>query len=329
MHILEVVNELAQRFKMKAQEVDLGGSPPIEHLAELAAQGYFRFVADAAPGPRRRALDYLSSGCGVTSFLVTQHEGVCRRLFQAEHPSLEEAVNGSIWFGVCFAHLRRDPSPVDALEFRDHVIYSGTGPWFSGYGVMQQMMVGGATPDGQFLMGLSRMEVPEILIRPLPKLSVMEATATVGLDFNALRVEAADIIVRTDAEGLAERDKFSTVFQSARSLGAARAAAEFLPDTGKAAVLRHLEQQHARMDLWDLEPNWTEATALRQQALSLAGRVVEAAFVNVGGKAHSLSHPLQRISREAAFYSTTQLTQQLKRSITEQLKKQLEDPLCV
>ena len=118
MDFLAELGELALEFAQRAGEVDRSSTPPSEHLQQLADLGYFRFVTDASPGRRRRALDLLSSGCGVTAFLATQHEGVCRRLYQAEHSDLQPAQSGEVWIGVCFAHLRRDPSPVVALEKR-------------------------------------------------------------------------------------------------------------------------------------------------------------------------------------------------------------------
>lgn len=326
MEILDSLTKLAVEFAERAQAVDQGSRPPKEHLEKLAAMGFYEFVTTADPGPRRRALDILSAACGVTSFLSTQHEGVCRRLFKAEHPALEAAIKGECWYGVCFAHLRRTPSPVDAIEFRDYIVFSGSGPWFSGFGFMTEVMVGGATEDGRFLMGLSTVGVPEIVANPPQALAVMNATATVSLDFNALRVESADIIVRTDAEELQDKDKHSTVFQAARSLGAARAASRFLTDSGKEAVRSEIDRHHDRMDVWDENPNWQVATTLRRQALELANKVVKAAFVQVGGRAHTLTHPLQRISREASFYSTTQLTGQLRAAIALKLEQDLNTP---
>ena len=316
MEILKRVAELAHDFRLRADEIDQSETPPKEHLQQMADIGYFEFVVKAEPGGRRRALDLFSSGCGVTSFLSTQHEGVCRRLAAANHSLLADAVSGKRLCGVCFAHLRRDPSPVDAIIFRDHIVFSGSGPWFTGLGVMETVMVGGATPDGRFLMGLSDVDTPEIVVKPIPKLAVMNATATVGLDFNALNVSKSDVIVDITKEELNEKDMHSTVFQAARSLGAARAAAAFLPSTAREQVEQRIEMQHLKMEDWDLQPGWSSATELRKQALDLASDVISAAFVNVGGKAHLLQHPLQRIAREASFYSTTQLTRQLKETVT-------------
>jgi len=324
MEMLKEIAQLAEQFARSAETVDQGTTPPGEHLSLLAQAGYYHFVTVATPGKRRRALDLLSSGCGVTSFVSTQHEGVCRRLADADHPALQEAVSGSVWYGVCFAHLRRDPSPVTALEQRNEVVFSGSGPWFTGYGLMEKVMVGGATEEGHFLMGVTSMNTPDIQVSPLSGLSVMEATATVRLNFNALQVPQQDIIVKTDRQGLADKDKHSTVFQSARSLGAARAASRFLSESGADAVREALEQQHRKMDAWDESPSWETATSLRVEALGLARKVLEAAYVTVGGKAHSLKHPLQRIAREASFYSTTQLTQPLREAVTSQLIEELQ-----
>lgn len=317
--ILAVTEKLSKHLFLRAQEVDEEMLLPTPNLEAIAQSGYYRLVVEASPGQRRRALDLLSAGCGVTAFLSTQHEGVCRRLREAEHPLLESALSGKVWFGVCFAHLRREISPVSALEFKDHIVFSGHGPWFSGYGIMQMVLVGGACESGDFLMGLADMDEPEIVARPLERLNVMNATATVGLDLNALRVESKDLVVRINAPLLDEQDVHSTVFQSARSLGAARAAARFLPESQERAVLEQIAHHHRAMDAWDQAPDPERSTGLRFEALQLAARVVGAAYASVGGKAHLCSHPLQRIAREAHFYATTQLTRPLRDRVLESL----------
>lgn len=321
---LSRLKDLAVEFRAGAEEIDRGKRSPAENLRALAENGYYRFAIEANPGQRRRALDLLSAGCGVTAFLSTQHEGACRRLAEASHPISEQAVSGQEWVGVCFAHLRRRPSPVSAIRSRDRVVFSGVGPWFSGLGLMTHVLVGGATEDGEFLMSLASLDEPEITSRALEGLIVMEETATAGLSFNALSTSIEDLVVEFDAETLAQKDMHSTVFQSARSLGAARAAAEYLPHQQRQEVLYYVEQQHLQMDLWDKKPAWDTATQLRYQALRLADRVIGAAYTTVGGRAHLLSHPLQRIAREAHFYSTTQLTQQLRESMNNNLISDLQ-----
>lgn len=321
MSVLSDLQELVPELRARAGEVERGGVPPRENLEQLARIGYFRACSNAPPGLRRRLLDHLSSACGTTAFLASQHEGVCRRLHQAEHPLLEKACSGAVWMGVCFAHLRRDPSPVECLEFRDHLVFSGEGPWFTGFGLMQQVMVGGATQDGRFVMALAPVDCPEIAVRSLPPLACMEATGTVSLHFNALEAPRADVLVETDAEGLRLKDMHSTAFQGARSLGAARAAADFLPAGYRHGALARIESLHDQMDLWDTAPDWEGATRLRARALRLGRQVLEAAIVSVGGRSQLLDHPLQRLLREQAFYSTTQLTGELRSHLLESLQQ--------
>lgn len=327
MRIYQELEGLVRQFRDQAQSVDAADAAPFSQLQQLARIGYFDFAAEAAPGPRRRCLDLLSSGCGVTSFLATQHEGVCRRLVQAGHPWAPKARTGEMWFGVCFAHLRRNPSPVEAIEFPHQVIFSGTGPWFSGHGIFPNVLVGGATQSGRFVMGLSTVNSPEIAVRELPRLAVMNATATVGFHFNALPVPKEHIIVDITPEELAQKDMHSTVFQAARSLGAARAASSFLSSDLAQGVEQQLELQHSAMEQWDKNPSWAHATELRKIALRFTRLTIEAAFVSTGGKAHSLSHPLQRIAREANFYYTTQLTNPLRTAVNGELERFLDESL--
>lgn len=299
--------------------VELESAPTARLLEPLAEIGYFEFCVRAKPGERRRLLDLLSSGCGTTAFIASQHEGVCRRLAEAGHPLAEAACRGEVWCGVCFAHLRRSPSPVDCLEFRDHLVFSGEGPWYTGHPMMSHVLVGGSTPDGIFYMGIAETTRTEIAIAPLPPLACMNGTGTVSLFFNALSIERSDVVVETNPSGLHQKDMHSTVYQGARSLGVARAAGAFLPPEAAQRVEQRIEHLHRRMDEWDLNPNWPDATTLRRACLQIACRAVEAGLVAEGGKSQLLSHPLSRLLREQAFYTTTQLTQDLRASVLEEL----------
>ncbi len=310
---------VCQRLRATAQAVDASFEPPAQQMAWLAESGYFRHTADVGPAERRRLLDLLSSGCGATAFLASQHEASCRRLHRAAHPLFESAVKGEVWVGVCFAHLRRQPSPVAVTRQGQSLLFQGVGPWFSGVGLMSQVLVAGATDDGEFLMALSPLERPEIEVGESTPLAVMNATATAPLAFHQLEVPLPDLVVTTSAAQMSQDDQHSTVFQSSRSLGVARAAAEFLPASARDRLLDRLEAQHQKMDAWDQRPAWASAVALRKEALELAALAVQAALMSSGGAAHSLTHPVQRLAREASFYATTQLTSELKEAFLNDL----------
>ena len=320
MSIFARLAEVREHLVEAAQQVDRSPEPPRWQMEMLASTGYFAYVSDATAPDRRRLLDTLSSGCGTTAFLSSQHEAVCRRLFRARHRLFENAARGDEWFGVCFAHLRRDPSPVSVIAQDDGLRFDGVGPWFSGLGLMERVMVAGASPEGEFLMAVCPVVSPGITAGTAPALAVMNATATVPLTFDGLLVPIDDLIVRTNAREMNEAAMHSTVFQAARSLGVARAAAGFLPCTAADQLLARIERQHEKMDAWDLSTSWPAATALRKEAIELAAVAVQTALVCVGGQAHALGHPVQRLAREASFYATTQLTAELREAYLDQLK---------
>ena len=54
------------------------------------------------------------------------------------------------------------------------------------------------------------------------------------------------------------------------------------------------------------------STAVEVALEPLASLAVQSAFVCAGGGANLLSHPVQRLAREASFYATTQLTKELR-----------------
>lgn len=310
--ILDLVRDLSETLRATAEEVDQSFAPPRAQMQAVAATGYFTYVTDGPSSERRRLLDYLSSGCGVTAFLASQHEAVCRMLARSGHSLLQSAQRGETWMGVCFAHLRRTPSPVSVTRRDGHLQFQGLGPWFSGLGLMKNVVVAGAAENGEFLMAHCLLDSPGITVGEAPRLAVMNATSTVPLTFDGLTVPNSEIVFVTNAEDMNEKDMHSTVMQCGRSLGAARAAARFLPPSGEEQLLARVEDLHARMDAWDQSPCWPTATALRVDALKLASLAVQSAFVCAGGGANLLSHPVQRLAREASFYATTQLTKELR-----------------
>jgi alkylation response protein AidB-like acyl-CoA dehydrogenase len=317
--IHERIGELSMLLWETAQEVDVSYDPPRRQMEMLAEAGYFAFAANAGPRDRRRLLDLLSSGCGATAFLASQHEGACRRLLRIQHPLFGKAAKGQAWVGVCFAHLRRRPCPVTVVP-RDHsLIFDGIGPWFSGLGLMEHVLLAGATEGDEFLMSLCRVDAPGISLGDRPRLAVMNATATVPLNLQGLAIPRVDLVVRSNPSEMGQTDMHHTVFQSARSLGVARAAGRYLPQSAAQRLLKQLQEQHEKMDAWDGEPEWSSATLLRKEAMSLATAALQAALACVGGSAHSLEHPLQRLAREATFYTTTQLTAELRQAYLDEL----------
>ena len=311
----EAIVEVFRQIQSTAFDVDASFSPPEPQLRLLAEAGYFSLTARAEASIRRRLLDQLSAACGATAFLASQHEASCRRLLSAGHPLFASAERGRDWVGICFAHLRRDPSPVTV---RDGTVlqFDGEGPWFSGVGLMQKLLLAGATPDGRFLMALVELDAPGLTVgRPFP-LAVMNATATASLELRAVKANRSELVLENDTVSMNQADMHATVMQSSRSLGVARACAEFLPATAQQALLGRIERIHFAMDRWDTQPTWPTATELRVQALVLSASVVAAAFAAVGGRANALGHPLQRMAREATFYATAQTTEELRLALS-------------
>ena len=311
----ESLTEIARKLALTATEVDRASTPPTAQMEVLADAGYFLETATASAAQRRRWLDLISSGCGATAFLASQHEASCRRLHQSEHRLFKDASRGKVWVGICFAHLRRQPSPVSVLVEGERLLYHGVGPWFSGIGLMAKVLLAGATETGEFLMSLTDLQAPGLTLGSPAPLAVMNATATAPLVLDSLEIHHDNLVHKSDAVQMNQADMHATVMQSARSLGVARACARYLSETAAQDLLSRLEVMHQSMDAWELDPNWSESTQLRLSALRLAGDAVLAALVSVGGRAHSLDHPVQRLARESAFYVTTQTTVELRNAV--------------
>src|SRR5205085_4256515 len=91
---------------------------------------------------------------------------------------------------LAFSHLRRPgPPAVYAEAVADRWEFNGTAPWLTGWGLMDDAVLGGTLPDGRFLYAIVPLhDNPAIEASPRMRLCAMTASATVSLTCRGLRV---------------------------------------------------------------------------------------------------------------------------------------------
>ena len=147
----------------------------------------------------------------------------------------------------------------------------------------------------------------------------MNASATVELTCENLFVPAAHKLSESDRETMQRNDRNGVLGATAMPLGCAMGSIRLLCATPRArtfpaisraaagAFARELEGDGEQIRDWNTrtgEPDFfTHAVQLRAHVIDLAVRAATAAVAANSGGANNLSHPAQRLYREAMFYT--------------------------
>ena len=318
---LAQLQELSDRFAVEAQQTDRAALVPREHLTALGELGVYRWAVDAPFQVQWLAAEILAGGCGVTHFVQTQHQSAIGILHRSGNERLQELLlepltAGTRFGGVCFAHLRRAGPPAVRVERDgDSLVFNGEAPWFTGWGLMEEMMLAGTTPEGRFLSVMCPATGPGLTASAPMQLAVFGASTTVSVRFENFRVEGWRELMTVDPAEMAVSDVYITLKNTAQPVGLVHAAARLLEKARCGwAGERFVEEALAlRQRAFAWQPgDAEEALSIRAGANFLAVRAAQAAVVASGGAANGLDHPAQRLAREAMFYGLPQLTAALK-----------------
>lgn len=313
-----------------AAEVDKAGFFPGSNLAAIGQLGLFGMVAPISLGgvglsaaEARAMLRLLSSGCGATTFAFAQHHGATGAAAATENGELRD-----LWLsrllsdtlaGTAFAHVRRLGEPVlRATPANDGWVLSGSAPWVTSWGSAEVMSVAAKTDDGRLVwVLLPAEEAAGLEVEKRFDLMVFQATQTVALRFDSLRVESSQVLSVVDFGRWAVRDRALSARPSPLCLGIGdRALAELsmvAPDTAASMEPWWSGQLVAAEDQCQLVDDAIVANAVddalvattaaaRSAALLAVQRLTTTLLAASGGSAIERGHTAQRLSREALFY---------------------------
>ena len=294
---------------------------------------------DASPAVQWEYTQILAAACGVTTFVQAQHHGPSRMIANGQNKTLKNALlpdlaTGKQMCGISFAHLRRPGAPIlRATETTDGFRLHGTAPWVTGYGVISQVVFGAALPDGRFVYvwsPLNRGDFPDLFdldtegnggtlnaSAPLP-LCAMNASGTVEIALKDWFIPRDHWLSYSDRETLQRNDRNGVLNAVSLCIGCASGSVRLLSETAEKRdlpAIRHASESLAR-ELGEIreqiadwnrrtqEPEFFEnAIRLRAWIIEFGVRAAHAAVCANSGAANSLSHPAQRLLREAMFYS--------------------------
>jgi len=316
-----------------AQEIDRADIVPRSRFDVLAEAGLFgiagpaehRFL-DLDPRSARRVIATIGGGCGSTFFCWVQHHGVVRTLRASHHAELRDTLlpelcSGSSIAGVAFAHLRRvDRRAITATRVEGGWRFDGHAPWASSWGIADVFAIAAEGDAGEVVWGLIP-GVESATVRPTAlSLPVFAATGTVALDFDGCVVPDDRIIAveQLDTWRVADRRRASIgqpavlgvterairLLRSAQRNedDAAGTTADSLSDDLTSRWERDDEVVAALSDPSSDHDVLAAASEHRAACLGLAHRSTTALLAAVGGGGMDLSHPAQRLAREAMFY---------------------------
>ena len=307
-----------------AQDVDLGLRRPDDGLRTLADAGLFGIAgpdpsggADLGPVEARRVIAAVGSGCGATFFVWVQHHGVMRTVRSSPNSALVEQMlapmcSGDVIAGVAFAHLRRTGPPAIRAQPTGDGGWQldGHAPWATSWGIADWFCVAAASDRDEIVwVRVPGSISPGFTATPLA-LPVFAHTGTVAFTFDGYHAAVGDVVSVDDLDSWRRADRRQAAIGQPAVLGVVARAIMLLGEQADADSV----DAAGRLDA-ELAAQWQrdeELVAARESieamsdhragCLDLARRSTTALLASVGGAGMDLSHPAQRLAREADFY---------------------------
>ena len=195
-----------------------------------------------------------------------------------------------------------------ALAFRDgHV--DGEIPWATGAAKAKYIVAGAAMPDGRQILFALPTDAPGVTIDPPLPLVALRETWTSRVRCDNVAIDPDLILLGPAPSVLSLRGKTIPIPQAFLALGHARHAVDLIAehdsDRARGLVARfgwQVDDLHARVVVACApDADSSLVPLLRGECNDLALRVTHAAVALYKGNALLLSHPAQRLAREAMF----------------------------
>ena len=326
----ESLQELCQRLRELAPQLDTPGAWPTEQLQLCGEYGVFEWFLSAESGGQgwaeadvMRGYLKLSAACLTTTFVITQRTGACRRIETCDNQWLKDTLLPDLCSGGSFAtvgisHLttsrRHLAKPVlRAKETADGFVLDGFSPWVTGGPFADHILIGATLDDARQILAVLPMKSQGVSVAPIADLIGLAASHTGPVHCDGVEL-SRDWLVAGPIEEVMKQGTGASPggFQtSALAIGLAGGAVRFLhdeaakrPDLAAPTDALQAEWHELRGDLLNLAAGEKVCSPenLRTRSNSLALRSSQAALAAAKGTGYVVGHPAGRWCREALFF---------------------------
>jgi alkylation response protein AidB-like acyl-CoA dehydrogenase len=277
----------------------------------------------------------LAGSCLSTWFVIAQHQtptalvrGAPEPLRSAVLPLLESATSIA---GIAFSHLRRWPqSPVEVEPCGTGWRFTGTAPWYTGWGVNDLAVIAGVSRAGEVVFGLVPAEAHEGLRpgRPLDTVAV-SAARTVPVLLDGLVVPEQGVLAVTTIEAWRHNDRAKTANVTPSVFGVTQAAVDRLAERGPSAqeaagrlgqrMAAVRREAYALIDEVEAHDELDRRIDLRAAALATCVQACSALVASRGGRAMLRTDDAQLLARWAMFLTVQAQTPPVREALLRHL----------
>ncbi len=334
-NLLEIaIDYLRSEVQPRAQEIDLNVQAlrfALDGMSKLGLLAMKRPVEYGGPnmpeGDFRRFQEEVARVSGSLSFLQTQHQSAGSLIAKGDNDVLKREYlprmhNGQKLVGIGFSQLRRSGPPIMRAARSDGgYVLEGHVPWVTGWSIFPEFLVGAALPDGRSLFAIVPLtEQKGVCVSEPMELAAMESAQTVTVDFANFFISDRYVSSIAAPDWVRNNDQINVALQRHFALGCAQAGLDILGSAAEKKGLPSLREAHkslaSELDACRAAASADSAEELatdarleaRAWAIELSVRCAQAAVAASGGSANAMSHPAQRVYREALVYTVSAQT---------------------
>ncbi len=325
------LDELCQRLRSAAAELDRSGQWPAAQMQWCAQAGVFRWFIPPEFGgwgwsEQQILAGYLklSKCCMTTTFVLTQWQAACRRIVASDNTELKQQLlplmaQGGLMVTVGISHLTTSRQHVGRPVLAAHeqadgsLTLEGYSPWVTAAPAADVIVVGATLQDGRQVLCALPKTRSGVKAGPGQPLVALTASCTDEVLLDSVHIKPAEILAGPVENVMSSGAGGGTggLQTSTLAIGLSQAAVDFL-----AAQAEHRSElvtvtdklrsdcEHLHQALVHLTDGGASMSAgeLRQRANSLALRSTQAALSAAKGAGFVATHVTGRMAREALFF---------------------------
>ena len=353
-----VILAKAERFFLdhvqpNAQAIDQDPEALRAALAEMGRQELLALRRPAkyggpeiSEGAFRSVQEMSARYSGALSFLMTQHQSAVSMLSKSANEPLKadylpQMGDGTLMSGIGFSQLRRPGPPImRATPVEGGYSLDGMVPWVTGFGFYHEFLIGATLPDGTAVYGFVPFsDTPDgrIKIGPVMRLAALESPKTISAELFGWFLPEEKVVFVKEAGWAHRNDMINIVLQGHFALGCAQAGVDVVREAHRRKNLGFIAEAvdalQAEVDACrkaasaiptSMDAEITEEKLkIRAWSIDLAARCGHAAVASSSGAANSLSHPAQRIYREALVFTVSAQTSDIMRATLDRISKRI------